>query len=461
MHYRLIVVLLFFLQLNALQAKPFRVFGKLEGHHGEQLRILTPADPFSGMENTLVRGQIDSNGYFSLQADIKNTLFAWISLGFSRSEIYLYPGLELEIDIKISENPKAGRNPFLEPPSQNLELISEKPRSLNRDITSFNSTFDDFLILNTKGLQNRRNTFLLDSLNKLITSKGFDTTDTYLKDYIFYKLADISVFLREMKYPKAYGIYLSHKPLNFDNIAFSDFFNNFFADYLLSQTKSNFLNDLDLCINKNVDLYGLLDSLGKDSLLRNEKTRELVLLKHLPLFYNQNNFSKPNIIHLLETFAAKGKFKDHRQIALNLLSQLSRFEPGTPLPAFTFLRKDGIIFNNDSLKGKINCLLFFTTVCDACLAEHDLIRNLQKKYSGRIRFISVCCDIRNYALSSYLRDHPKYNWLFVEFNGDFSFLETMEIKSSPLLLITDREGRLIKYPAKLPSEGLEKDLEKL
>lgn len=435
------------------------IYGTAKGNEHKVIRLVIPSDPFSGLEQTIGSTSIDSLGNFQLKATVRETVFGWIVIGFSRSEVYLYPGLALQLNIAVLQDVKPGRNPFLDPPPLRIVMISEKPHSLNSDITKFNSTYDDFTAHFGIELRNRRKTNLTDSLNTLISDNHPDTSDAYFRDYVFYKLSEINVFLREMRYPRAYKLYLEKSSLNFSNIAFSDFFNAFFENYIPAQSKAITTNDLDICINKRSDLAGLLDSLGKDSLLRNEKIRELVLLKHLPLFYHSDLYSRANIIHMLETIATSGKFNDQRVIAMNLEKQLTRFNEGASLPEFSFSKRDGQKIN--SFEGSVSCLIFFTTNCEICNREQDLIPAMQQKFGDKVRFISICCDEQNYALDVYSREHPSYRWEFLSFNIDYSFLEEMEIKSFPLVMLLDEHGKILQYPAKLPSNKLETVLSRI
>jgi thiol-disulfide isomerase/thioredoxin len=447
--------------ITSALAGEFRVSGMAEGVSGEKVRIIIPADPFSGTSQTLCSTITDSLGRFSLHAEIKTTQFGWIALGLGRSEIYLYPGIELEIKLITPEPLKPGRNPFLEPPQLRIDLIREGPNSLNHDISLFNATFDDFVATSGLKLADRRNKSLVDSLDRLVRGMPIDTLNPYLRNYIFYKMADIHVFLREMRYPAAYKKYLEKQQSDFGNIAYQDFFNNFYDDYLFSGSKINFFNDLDLCINKNIDLAGLLDSLGKDSLLRNERIRELVLLKHIPSLYYDRNYHRNNIIYLLTALTDQTKFAENRRISENLKSKLLRFNANAPIPEFHFLSQTGEDITKSAMENGVTCLIFFKNECDICDAEHELIPALRKKYGEKIRFLSVCCEPGPFGLLTYLRDHPAFNWEFADFNKDYDFLEVMGIQSFPQILLCGEGAKILKYPAGKPSERLEPELDRL
>jgi len=421
--------------------------------------MLIPADPISGLELAIGSTKITASGDFSLSVPVNQTVFAWLVIGFSRTEVYLYPEQELQLNIAPLQEVIPGRNPFLDPPPLRISLISEHPRSLNADITRFNATYGDFLATHAAALRNRGKSTLTDSLNLLISANKPDTTDAYFRTYTFYKLTEIHVFLRQMRSPKAYRLYLEKSNLDFGNIAFSDFFNSFFENYLTAQSKAVTANDLDQCINKVPDLAGLLDSLGKDSLLRNEKIRELVLIKSLQQLYYADKFAPNNILQLLDLMSNTSKFKDLRTIAKNVIIRLTRFDAGGVLPAFSFSGRDGSLVS--SFKNPISCLLFFSGNCEICSSEQDLIPALQQKFGDKVKFISICCDEQSYALESYLREHPSYRWEFLSFNGNYTFLSEMEAKSFPTIMLLDGQDKLLQYPASLPSRNLETVLNRL
>ena len=93
--------------------------------------------------------------------------------------------------------------------------------------------------------------------------------------------------------------YLTGNEIPLENLAYMQFFNEFFNRYIQS-ANSKIPNDkLFEFINEKPDYLLLLDFLGKDPILVNEIIRELVLIKNLAEMFNIVGFNKDNIIKLL------------------------------------------------------------------------------------------------------------------------------------------------------------------
>jgi thiol-disulfide isomerase/thioredoxin len=201
---------------------------------------------------------------------------------------------------------------------------------------------------------------------------------------------------------------------------------------------------------------GLLDAMGRDSLVKNEIVRELVFLKGMKDLYYANNYNKDNIISILLKFTNKTKFKEHKQIAGNLIIEFKKLKIGSKAPDFKLKNNKDEFFTLSSFAGKYTYLGFFTTWCAACLTENEAIEVLKKKYGANINFVSISIDKLALNMNYYLDKH-KYDWIFLHYGMNIELLENYNVFSYPFFILLDGNGNIVSYPALKPSENIESE----
>jgi len=80
------------------------------------------------------------------------------------------------------------------------------------------------------------------------------------------------------------------------------------------------------------------------------------------------------------------RFGAHFAICLCLLFSASGFaadEDGSPAPRFRAKATSGESFNNESIKGKVVLLEFWTTWCQYCHDEEALIEEVNKEFAAK------------------------------------------------------------------------------
>ena len=54
-----------------------------------------------------------------------------------------------------------------------------------------------------------------------------------------------------------------------------------------------------------------------------------------------------------------------------------------------------------------------------------------------------------------------YTWIFLNTGDQWEVLKDYDVRSYPLFVLIDKDGKIFKYPADVPGKGLEADLQKL
>ena len=452
--YLSILVFIFFF-INSFAQKVV-IKGNAPGAEGKTLEVIAYSDQVTYLEHKVASTFIDDKGNFTLQFNADNTFMSFITIEYHKAELYIEPNSTYELKIQRVNYDSIYEivNPFLDQQYLQMEILNTKETELNTVIGKFNSVFNNFIVSYGDTLyvhpSKKRIEFFLKKTETDFS--GFD--NEYFKAYCKYKLASLYMFARLKGNDEMIKKYFYYQPVLYDNVEYMDLFNNLFSNYILSGSRKIKYKDLETTINYKANYPALLDSLGKDTILRNEVFRELVLLKNLNDLLGVKDFSKENIIHILHAFILKTKFEQHRIIAQNIISAATKLNIATQAPTFSLKDINGRIVSLENFKGKYIYLFFFKSDCLPCETELKLINDYEKKYGNKIEFIGVSLDRKKETFMDFLLKN-NFTWHVLYFNGDKELIEKYNAKSLPLFVFIDENGDILNYPARMPSENVE------
>lgn len=454
----LTIISILFLSFVVIAEKS-TISGYIPGAESQKIRLLAYAELITYSKNILEKTKIDSTGYFSFEIDFPVTTYCMLELDYYSSGIFIEPNTDYFI-IADTINEISPFQAFYEKNDLIYRLDTLSDKELNNLISEFNISFNEFILANFDAIYRRRNKTLIKEFKVEVSEKYKHVNSTYFFDYVTYKIASIELAAASFKKPFLFDTYLKDKQVQYSHVEYMQFFNEFFDQYISSQSKSITRNDLVSAINYQDSYIALLDTLGKDTLLKNEVIRELVLIKTLVELYNNPGFSKQNILSILNQLASATVFEEHKLIAENVIYALSKFEIGTLAPQFTLPGlNDSLIFLSD-LQGKPVYLSFLATWSFACLGEYKLLDSLYFKYGDDINFVTVSLDKNPETLMQFV-DEKGYDWLFLYNGTDYDIINSYVVKTFPLFILIDKTGRIIQYPAYKPSEIIEEAFKKL
>ena len=436
--------------------------GIAPGAEHKVIRVTTPGDLITFWEKNLVTSRVDSTGHFSLSVDLEKTTSVIISIDFHKTEIFLEPSKSYEIRIapmKYDEYTEV--NPFIQSQNLMLEIVESDPQELNNLIGTFNSIYSGFLTENFNALYHDRRKILLDTFRIQLNQHFGSVKNAYFLDYASYKIAALEQLTQYYNQGQLAKKYFTDKPVGYNNVEYMDFFNNFFSKYIT--VTSNTLRKLDFTsLLKGADPYkAILKAMTVDTVLKNEQLRELVMLKGLMELYNTTTYSQADVLAAINAAREKTKFQDNRVVAEDIVSLLTKLQPGTMAPEFTLLNRDQKELSLKSLRGKPVVLCFWTTYCEGCLSEMDLIKPLYDKYRENVCFVSVSADKYFSKMLYFINLKKDYVWTFVNIGDQSDVLKDYDVHTYPLFVLIDKEGRIYKYAAEQPSNGLEADIQKI
>jgi len=456
----------FFLFLLILPISGFsqitRITGIAPGAEGRIIRLVAPGDLITFVEKNLSQANIDSAGKFTISVELYTPIYAGFTIDFHRADLYLEPGKTYFMKcVPMNYKVTTEVNPLIQSESIQIEALNSDSDDLNFLIQQFNVLYNNFLLENFNALYRDRNKAKLDTFRTNIVTSFKDTKNFYFACYIRYKLAGLEQLAQTLGKPQIAKKYFMDYPVLYENTEYMDFFNQFFSKYLTVTSKATKFNDFPKMISTIGSYQNMMKALAQDSVLRKPQLRELVMLKNLMEMFNMPGYNQESILSLLETISKESKFDGNKVVAEDMIKFLTKLRIGTPAPAFTLQDRYREKVSLKDFKGKPVLLNFWTTYCQGCLTEMDLLKPICDKYKDKIFFVSISADYQFQKMVYFVSMKKDFDWIFLHIGDKIQLLKDYDVRTYPLYVLIDEQGKIVKYPADLPSNGLEATLEKM
>lgn len=436
-----------------------KITGTAPGAEGKKIQVITSSDLMTGLEKTLARATVDSTGSFTLTFNNDKTISVFLTIDFHRGELFLEPGKSYNAIIApLDYNAIQEVNPFEESQSLEIKLHGSNPDDLNELIQSFNKDYNDFVLNNFNYLYRDKDKARLDTFRVKVERKFPNIKKSYFSDYIKYKLASLEQVANVMGKSPMVKKYFSDSPILYDNVEYMDFFKEFFSKYITTTSRPlKFLNYSGMLTGQN-SYPALMRALEADTLLRKPQLRELVLLRGLMEMYDDPAYKQESIQNTLNTIAKDSKFPENKLIAEDLVKYLTRLRNGTVAPGFTLQDRNRKKVSLNDFKGKPVLIAFWTTYCQSCLSEMESMKPLYDKYHDHMAFVSISADKEFLKMVYFLNLKKDFVWTFLHLGDEVELLHDYDVRSFPMFVLIDSQGKIVKYPADLPGSGLESSI---
>ncbi len=112
-----------------------------------------------------------------------------------------------------------------------------------------------------------------------------------------------------------------------------------------------------------------------------------------------------------------------------------------PAPHFRAKTTAGEAFNNDSVKGKVVLLEFWTTWCKYCHQEEPLVEQINRELSGK-GLIVLAIDVAESkkTVKKYLDQHPRECRIVL--TEDTNLAAMYQANEYPIYVVIDRDGNI-------------------
>ena len=444
-----ILSLLFALPLSnrasAQKVNDIVIEGTAEFAKGEDIRLVIFDDLLTYTPKTVATAKISKAGKFSLKYKATQITLAQLVIRTSKAEFFLVPGRSYYFDISMDEQLFQLLDPEYYGGVLHLKPSVIDTNDLNYKIFRFANFYNRITDYFQDELLYRPSRDILDTIEREVAQRfGLRyQPDNFYLSYIYYSVASTDLMINQ-KYPKQlYEKYFDNEYLLYDNPAYMNFFNGFYDQYLLN---SHFINQsiLGKYINDQPDYLALFNEVGRDPLLVNERIRELVIIKNLGQFYDNEEFDQRNILQILDYIQQSTRFPAHKKIIDNVKNQIFRMRSGTDFPYVNFKEASGANFNLKKLQGKWVYLQIFNSSCEDCIRNMLILKKLQETYPDKLAIVSLSVDFDESKFVQFVsRYGEQFPWSFIHFNDQYEWLANLEIGNLPDNLLISPNGKLM------------------
>ena len=194
--------------------------------------------------------------------------------------------------------------------------------------------------------------------------------------------------------------------------------------------------------------------LAKDSILRDNKLQELVILKGIHDGFYEDNFSRKNLLILLDSLYFSSIIPEHKYIAANIRDKVVQLLPGYFPPMLKLYDVEGKAISLDQFKGKFIYLNFCSINSYTCLQDFSLLQKIHEKYGNKVEIISISTDPDLEDLKYFVKTKP-YKWKFVHYGSNPDIITRYDVRAYPTYFLINPEGKMEVSPAPSPREKLE------
>lgn len=126
-------------------------------------------------------------------------------------------------------------------------------------------------------------------------------------------------------------------------------------------------------------------------------------------------------------------------------------------PRFSATTTHGEKFNNDSLKGKVVLLEFWTTWCGYCLQEAGFVDRINDAYANKgLVILAINVGESKKTVKKYLEQHPRTTRVVL--TDDTNLAAMFQASVYPIYVVLDRDGNVAGEQRGAAGEGALRDL---
>jgi cytochrome oxidase Cu insertion factor (SCO1/SenC/PrrC family) len=446
---------------TGLTAQKVTINGYAPGAARRPVTFYIARDMISNVDQLLCSSTVDSTDRFTLEFDVKETVYGTVDIDAHRTDMFVEPGKVYNLSIDpLNYDADKEYNPYIQVQSLAAQLMDTDPKELNVVVSQFNTVYDDFLLQNFGPMYREHDKTKLDTFQLRIGSAVTELDNPYMKNYVLYKVALLEQLCQALSPAQIGKRYFTDRPVLYQNIEYMNLFNNYFTKYIFAVSKPLKYSDYPAILSGPDPFRNLMKLLAKDTILKHEQLRELVLLKNLQEMYRDKNFNQEKILNVLELAKTQCKFDENKIVAEDIIKVVTKLRVGTKAPEFELEDLVNKKVSLASMKGKYVLLSFWTTYCQGCITELDLLKPLYEKYKDRLNVVSISADRDFTKMYLFMKLKPNWNWTFLHVGSEVHLLKDYEVKSFPVYVLIDPQGNIAQYPVEAPGSGLDKTLQK-
>lgn len=430
---------------------------------GKKIELYRYSDMLTLTEILADSTTIAENGSFRLATFANYPCMMVLQVENYSQSFFVEPGRDYEVYIPQFDWSVDERvNVHLDPQVLPVEFLNMPADDLNALISRYEAASAEYVDNHRIELDPRfrPQKKYFDSLVMHVNKIAPDGRNEYFNRYKRYQLAQFQYGMKFDTRARMFSRLISGQPILYYDDNYMSFFFTLFAHSLSEGSRKIPVWQMAGWVN-GLQLDKMIDSLGVDSLLRNEQVRELVLLQALSEAYHNRRYYDPGkVVELVRMVAERTKFAEHRTLADNILASFSMQQYGDEVPAFCLPNADRQKVCLDSLRGNWVYLSFVRVGDPNSIAEMETLAHFKDSLYSQypnLRFVTVSCDRDFSRMHRFLRNSrrgSRYNWTFLHFDGDYRLLEHYGVVSYPYFILVNPEGKLHYSVTPAPASGI-------
>lgn len=128
-----------------------------------------------------------------------------------------------------------------------------------------------------------------------------------------------------------------------------------------------------------------------------------------------------------------------------------------PAPRFHAKTLEGELFTNDSVKGKVLLLEFWTTWCQYCRQEETMVDEIKDEFAPKgLLVLAIDVAESKKKVRKYLEDNPRTTKIVL--TEDTNLAAMYEATSYPIYVVINREGDIVGTQRGAGGEGALREL---
>lgn len=421
-----------------------------------EISFLKAADPFSGKETVVISGSINDIGEFTLDFEIKETMFIYAYLGVHRVYLYIEPEKKYQIILpqRIDKKNADQLNPYFIETDVHLGLKNPDKDELNMQIRMFSDSFSPFFAKHNEKVFSDDVEF--DQLDKDIEQldKPFSKSkNQYFNEYREYKYGLLRFIAYQHKSKSVSDMYFKGKRFLQNNPAYVELFNMVYENYFSFFTRTEVGKGLGPAI-RNKSYTDTKKVLSYDEVLQPDELLNMVLLRSFYDEFYDDNYSRSAMLSIVDSIVAVNDNELVKSTALSIREKVTKLLAGFEPPFFELYDIDSNLVTLDKFKGKFVYLNFCSCFSYTCLNEFVMLQNLHNKHNKYLEIVTVVIDDDVQVMKDFLL-RSGYNWTFLHYDNTPQIFKEYDVRVFPTYYLIDDEGKLSMSPAPAPAEEFE------
>jgi hypothetical protein len=440
---------------NAFALSESVIAGRDTNYAGLELTFYQYADQISNAEKEVGTCKVSDDGSFFLHVSFDEITFVFAYVGVYKIHLYVEPGRNYEIVLPPRQDKETQDflNPYFDPVMIHLGTIKFEPEEINTLIRMFNDSYLPYYNKHILEINEKPNYAELDKDINRIEKPFASSENAFFNDYRKYRYGMLRYLAYQQKSKSISNDYFKGQPILLNNLAYMELFNKVYDKYFYHYANSAAGKLLGENIAQH-NLIALRNTLKTDDVLGSDNLLDLVILKCLHDEFYDDNYSRSDLLDILDTFIKVEAVPGLVEVANSIRTEVTRLLAGFDPPPFQLYDRDSNLVDLNKFKGKYVYLNFCSCFSYTCMNEFTMLNTLYEKYSNLLEIVTILVDNDDDVINSFL-ERSKYPWCFLHYGNQSKIIREYDIRAFPTYYLIDRQGKLAISPAPGPGEDFE------